>query len=422
MKVLYDISVLGFGHFMPRARTGVFRVVEHTAFGLVESEECEVEFCASEGNYSHCIKYLQDSDLLAPYRETLPRNLMVRYGELVNRLPGGGTSESPIFALKRALGMLPYFAKKIVSPLANIDWSRINIYHAPFFPIPRQVREYRYIKSFQTVYDLIPLLYPQFFKFNEDHLIKKVVVALQPEDYVIAISESTKNDLCNYQKTLDPDKVFVVPLAASEKFYRCSDPNVLDVVRGKYGIPSECDYFLSVSTLEPRKNIDQVIRSFSRLLHDGKLPDLYLVLTGAKGWDYDKIFAEIANAPEIKDKIILTGYVPDEDLAPLYSGALAFVYPSFYEGFGLPPLEAMQCGAPVITSNTSSLPEVVGDAGIMVSPTDGDALAAAMRRLCSDEALRRDLSARGLERAGHFTWASCIEQTVKAYHTAMEES
>jgi glycosyltransferase involved in cell wall biosynthesis len=154
------------------------------------------------------------------------------------------------------------------------------------------------------------------------------------------------------------------------------------------------------------------------MVQQENLPDLSLVLVGTKGWNYEKIFEEILAKPEIRDRIIVTGYADDEDLAAIYSGASVFVYPSFYEGFGLPPLEAMQCGVPVITSNTSSLPEVVGDAGIMVTPADADALCQAMLKICSDQALHQSLSVKALQRAQQFSWNACLEKTIGAYRLA----
>ena len=148
---------------------------------------------------------------------------------------------------------------------------------------------------------------------------------------------------------------------------------------------------------------------------------LNLVLVGTKGWDFDRIFKEIEGAKELSGRIITTGFVPDGDLAPLYSAAMMFVYPSLYEGFGLPPLEAMQCGVPVVTSNTSSLPEVVGDAGIMVSPKDGEALSQAMLDLYRDGKKRTALSAQGLLRSKLFSWKKCADQTVEAYRRAIQQ-
>ena len=192
----------------------------------------------------------------------------------------------------------------------------------------------------------------------------------------------------------------------------------MDAVQLKYGIPRG-PYILSLGTLEPRKNIVHLIRSFAQLVAQENLPDLSLVLAGAAGWDYGSIFEELTRYPQLKQRIIFTGYVADEDLSPLYSGALVFVYPSFYEGFGLPPLEAMQCGTPVITSNTSSLPEVVGGAGIMLNPSDHEGLCQQMLAIYRSSALREELSARSLEQARKFSWTACARQTAAAYRRAL---
>ena len=171
--------------------------------------------------------------------------------------------------------------------------------------------------------------------------------------------------------------------------------------------------------MEPRKNIDHTVRCFARIVKEQHISDLNLVLVGTKGWDFDKIFTEMMKHNSVRDRVIVTGYVADEDLAAIYSGAQMFVYPSLYEGFGLPPLEAMQCGVPVITSNTSSLPEVVGEAGIMVNPQDSDVLCQAMTDIYRKPALRNELATRALARAKQFSWASCAQQTVRAYETVL---
>ncbi len=293
-----------------------------------------------------------------------------------------------------------------------------DIYHSPFYPIPNYINLSR-LKVFQTIYDLIPIMHPEFFAFNENHLILKIVNELNRDTFVICISESTKNDLCNLSKKLDINKIFVIPLAASEKFYQCTDNSKITLIRNRYGIPPDIKYLLSISTLEPRKNIEQTIKAFIEILKQKNIHDLYLVLTGTKGWNYERIFATIENSKEFKEKIILTGYVPDDELAPLYSGALAFVYPSFYEGFGLPPLEAMQCGTPVITSNTSSLPEVVDNAGIMVDPIDLDALCQALLDVYTKQDLRESMSRRSLARAKLFSWEKHTQGVISAYKAAL---
>ena len=215
---------------------------------------------------------------------------------------------------------------------------------------------------------------------------------------------------------LDESQIFVAPLAASDTlFYPVLEQDIIGYTLQKYDIPSNQPYFLSISTLEPRKNIDTIIKSFSELVLQEKIQDVNLVLVGTKGWDFDKIFEIIAVSPQIKNRIIFTGYVPDEDLAALYSGALCFVYMSLCEGFGLPPLEAMQCGTPVICSDTTSLPEVMGDAGILVNPTDWVAISQAMLNVYQNQPLRIELNQKSLQRASHFSWQKFADETWNVY-------
>jgi glycosyltransferase involved in cell wall biosynthesis len=184
-------------------------------------------------------------------------------------------------------------------------------------------------------------------------------------------------------------------------------------VKARYVNPAG-EYLLSICTLEPRKNLVHLLRCFHRLLQE-KPAALRLVLVGPTGWKTDPVFALLQEHPDLRARVVLAGYVPDADLAALYSGARGFVYPSLYEGFGLPVLEAMQCGTPVITSDSSSLPEVVGDTSLLVPPTDADALSDALLRLVTDDGLVADLGRRGLERSALFSWDRTAEETVRAY-------
>ena len=247
--------------------------------------------------------------------------------------------------------------------------------------------------------------------------MKQILESINKETWVICISHSTKNDLLEYKNDIDPEKIIVTHLAASENFYRCVDRGKIASVRRKYKIP-EGNYVLSLCTLEPRKNLDTLVKAFAQLVQQEGISDLSLVLAGGKGWDFEQIFQAIKESDHVKQKIFTTGFVPSEDLAPLYSGAMMFVYPSFYEGFGLPPLEAMQCGVPVITSNTSSLPEVVADAGIMVAPVDQDGLSEAMLKLYSCGELRNTLRQKALDHSRSFSWQKCASETAALYGRA----
>jgi glycosyltransferase involved in cell wall biosynthesis len=430
MKVLYDISVLGAGHHNKRARTGIFRVVQNVACSLVTSEKCSLTFCSTGAfrqlqaslDYLNTDAQLQDVPFVmtgtSQFSEILKKEVTV----LNHRINADCASLEKLYL--RPVRKTVFLAQKIIdqytekAPIQR-QLRQSDIFHTPFYPIPDEIKRMRKVKKFITVYDLIPLLFPQFFEFNEDHLLKEVVRGITADTYTLAISHATKNDLCNYSSTVDPDKVFVTHLAASDLFYPCQDTDQINAVKLKYGIPTATPYVLSLSTLEPRKNIDQTIRCFARLVQQEQIQDLNLVLVGTKGWDYSKIFEEIAKYGNLHDRIIITGFVDDVDLAALYSGAQMFVYPSFYEGFGLPPLEAMQCGVPVITSNTSSLPEVVGDAGFMVAPTDQDALCQHMLELYRNTDLRQTMAQKSIAQASRFSWETCAKQTIAAYKTAL---
>lgn len=427
MKVLYDINVLGIGHSHPRGRTGVFRVVENIAHGLKESKACELSFCNGNRylyNIQNSLNYLSANPELAEVSSAI-RNWKLRQDlqQIESKLDTQVQESTfarriPLKVIRKLVYLTNREIDRFYQPIDSVTLSNSDIYHSPFEPIPDQVKKSKSLHKFLSVMDLIPIIRPEFFKSHENTPVKNAIDGLEPTSWVLCISQCTKDDLCNYSKSIDPSRVFVTHLAASELFYQCTSPQEIELVRSKYHIPN-VPYILSLSTLEPRKNIDHLIRCFSALVQQEKVPDLHLVLVGTKGWNYDAIFSEITSHPTLGERVIVTGYVADEDLAALYSGALAFAYPSFYEGFGLPPLEAMQCGVPVITSNTSSLPEVVGDAGIMLDPTDADGLCHTLLRLYNDSALRKSMSKKSLEQAKKFSWQRCTQETIATYKVAL---
>lgn len=422
MQVIYDISVLGQGFYIHRGRTGIFRVIENLAQELVKAKAV-TSFSASHnvGRYFECLDYLQSNNKLEGVPLLKPgigEGLLKVFQSQHKQIYSGSPSALNVKIMGRLLNnriAFKIFMRSIMDPAAL---AKAEIYHSPFYPFPEQIKRNHKLKKVLTIYDLIPVLYPQFFQLQEDSLIHNILRSVDNETWITCISHATKNDLCNYLPWLDPSKVIVTHLAASDFFYQCQNQAMIENVRTKFGIP-EGQYILGLSTLEPRKNIIQTIRCFARLVKEEGAKDLSLVLAGTKGWDFDGIFNEIAASPEVRERIIMTGYVPDEDLAPLYSGAMMFVYPSFYEGFGLPPLEAMQCGVPVITSNTSSLPEVVGGAGVMVDPQNADELCQAMLKIYNSAEVRKKMSIDSLAQAKKFSWKRCAEQTIDAYKAAI---
>ncbi len=228
---------------------------------------------------------------------------------------------------------------------------------------------------------------------------------------IIADSQATRDDLIHFYHT-PADKIVVAYPAGVEDYAPVVDPQTLDRIRERYHTGR--DYFLYVGTLQPRKNLETLIRAFSRLVAQGSLPtSVKLVLVGKRGWYYESL-AELVRATALEERIVFTGYAPAKDLPALLSGAIAYVLPSWYEGFGLPVLEAMACQTPVICSNVSSLPEVAGDAALLFDPHSIEELAGMMRRLYKDEALRRELVRRGSGQVSRFSWRQCARQVLDA--------
>lgn len=236
---------------------------------------------------------------------------------------------------------------------------------------------------------------------------------------IITVSEYSKRDIVETYG-IPAEKIAVTHEAAPAHFQPVISENELQRARQTYGIEGE--YVLSVGSIQPRKNLTRLIAAYSRLRTkrtEGKLPKL--VLVGKQAWLYGETLKAIKDFG-LSDSVILTGYVPESDLPALYSGALCFIYPSYFEGFGLPPLEAMKCGAAVIVGNRTSLPEVVGNAAVMVDPFDIDALAFAIEKLIDDSDFRSRLRVQGLERSKKFSWHSTARKTLAVYKQAASAS
>lgn len=426
LRVHYDISILGYAHvYGSTGKTGIHRVVEELALRLAASPQCALSF-SSLHCHQEAQRYLADSGqwkgsrpALAPDKPRLRTTLKQIGAQINDHRPRHSV---PFRLARKALHWLYGFPNGTDYPDYPVgDLRKADVFHSPSVGLPPGLTSRRGLACFQTVYDLIPVLFDDVVAPHQRQHMAATLRALAGRNWALAISQSTKNDLCSYTG-IDPARVFVTPLAADrDKFYPCTDPARLNAVRVRYAVPPG-PYLLSVCTLEPRKNLDTLIRCFARIASEPGMEDYSLVLTGNVGWKDEKIYRTLAQTDKLKGKVIVTGYVADEDLAPLYSGAAAFVYPSLYEGFGLPPLEAMQCGTPTLTSNTSSLPEVVGNAGIMVNPHDEDALCQGMLDLCLDDGLRAEFAARALAQAAQFSWEKCVALTLDAYAAARANS
>lgn len=284
-------------------------------------------------------------------------------------------------------------------------FASIDIFHATDNVLPRLSR----VKSVFALQDLTHRLYPDTHKpLNRWFLTFMMPRFLRAADAVIAISECTKRDAVRLYG-LDEAKIRVIHAGVNPRFCKASAEMVSGIL-DKYSLPRS--FILFVGTIEPRKNLTLLLEGYHALKNQGT--SCRLVIVGKKGWLYEGFFRRLRELG-LEDEVIFPGFVPDEDLPALYSAADLFVFPSLYEGFGLPVLEAMACGAPVITSNTSSLPEVAGEAGILIDPNDVGGLVKAMRHVLDDEALRAEMRAQGLKQAGNFTWEETARRTAQVY-------
>ena len=299
--------------------------------------------------------------------------------------------------------------KKILSLFRN-NFPATDIAFSPALVFPSNVKS---ANKYTVLYDTIPLLVSDYFKDKNMGWYSDLIKSLNNKDKYFAISQSAKDDFIKYIPQLSNEQITVTHLAASDNFYLVTDKQKISQVRQKYNIPTDKRYIFSLCTLEPRKNLIRAVKTFITFIKKNKIDDLVFVLGGGHWEEFiGKIEQEISDLGKYKDKIIRAGYVADEDLSPLYSGAEWFVYTSQYEGFGLPPLEAMQCGCPVITSNNSSLPEVVGDAGIMIDYNSDEQHIKAYEDYYFDEDKRKNFSLKGLERAKQFSWQKCANHMI----------
>jgi len=288
-----------------------------------------------------------------------------------------------------------------------------TIFHSPFI----NLLIFNRIKNILTVPDLSFFVYPENFVLPKSLYLRTISqISLKKATKIITISKNTKTDIIKYLN-IPEKKIKVIYPAVRPFFHPISDTITLENIGKKYQINNK-KIILYVGTLEPRKNIPVLIKSFCVLKKKFKI-EHSLVLVGAKGWKYEEIFS-LKETVGCND-IIFTGFVQEEDLPGIYNLADVFVYPSLYEGFGLPVLEAMACGTPVITSNTSSLPEVVGDAGILVDPSNIEELTDAIFRVISNLSLKEEMRKKATEQAKKFSIEKMAKETISIYKEIFDE-
>lgn len=350
------------------------------------------------------------------------RNLLDNLAKIDSR------NEYILFCYQQSKGLIPvadnFIFRPVTQPVfsmsSQLSWARdvsraeLSIFHSPSYVVPLLFSQ----NSVVTMHDLIPLLFPDNLQTKAAQIsyISMIRLAVKRSSRIIAVSEHTKSDLVQHLGV--PEEKLTTIYEAAEGNYRViNDTEKIEQALRHYGVKKP--YFLWVGNYKPHKNVVRLIEAFSKLQKKEKLDDLSLVLVGPR----DKRFPE---APKLisklgmEDRIRQTGFVLEEDLVCLYSAATAFVLPSLYEGFGLTVLEAMACGTPVICSNSSSLPEVAGEAACFIDPNDSESITIAMKRILDDSMLSEALSKKGLKQAGKFSWMKTAQQTLAVYERVAE--
>jgi glycosyltransferase involved in cell wall biosynthesis len=319
-----------------------------------------------------------------------------------------------------ALGLPGNFAVRssflpTINPRLRIPWeqflaplllrtSKASLYHGMLNVVPFACP----VPSVVTVHDLAFIRFPHTFRaYNRTYLDFATRISVKRASHVLTVSEYIKHEVVHLLG-VPPERVTVTYNAAREHF-RPPDQQILARFRQSKDLPDQ--FVLYVGTLEPRKNLTTLLDAYATVARQHKAP---LIVGGGKGWLYGPIFEQLERLG-LREQVRFVGYIEEEELPLWYAAATAFAFPSIYEGFGMPPLEAMACGTPVVVANSASLPEVVGDAGLLVNPHDSEALAAALLRLLNEAELRAELRERGLRQARAFTWQEAAQRTLEVY-------
>jgi glycosyltransferase involved in cell wall biosynthesis len=318
-----------------------------------------------------------------------------------------------------SLNFPPNFKKRIIR-VPSVIWHTIVTLDLLFLKPDVYLSVTSYIvpaiklftKSIVVIHDLV-----SFISINKHNKKAKILekifmkAACRRAKYIIAVSENTKKDLIKIFK-IKSDKIIVIPEAPDSCYRVIRDKKSIKDVLIKYNLPE--NFILSIGTLEPRKNIVKLIEAYYGLVASG-LTKYKLIIAGKKGWYYKEIFNKVKQL-KLENEIIFTGYFPNKDIPYLYNAARCFIYPSLYEGFGLPVLEAMACGCPVITSNTSSLPGVAGDAAVLIGPKNIGEITSALKKVLVDSLLRESMIQSGFKQAKKFSWENTAEEIKELFN------
>ncbi|WP_344938462.1 glycosyltransferase family 1 protein [Zhongshania borealis] len=407
MKINYDFSNMGRTLITGGGVNGITRVIDELSLAMWR-----------ESLQDSCIDLVFSSDFYPQARRTIEKYYLFKGGGV--ELNRDSALNEFIYYLFVNFKMPFHKGKKLGSILSYSDSvSPVDISLSPFLPVSKKRRDTSKL-VFNVIHDIISETSPKY--FTEDHVLSMRDVyrdIIRNTDYFFAVSSYTKFQLCEYFN-IHESRVFVTPLAISSSFYDVGDSMHYNDIRRKYGIGIGQKYILCIATIEPRKNIDTLLKSYISLESELARNGIKLVVCGSYGWEYSSTLELLRSSKILQENAIFTGYVLDEDIVAIYSGAMVFCYVPFEEGFGLPPLEAMAAGTAVICSKTSSLPEVVGDAAVLVDPLSVDDVSSAILSLVNDDDYRSSLVLRGLVQSRKFSWQATAREMFDVFRNKIE--
>lgn len=417
-KILFDATVLVDGNDMREERRGIYFVARNLLQEMCRRDDVEIVLYAS----GYKIAGLAEVNKMLGLNLALFRKKPVFanfFHQMVTfcRKKRMANFQKPLIRKMFALGIL------LLSTISGLYFlikdfcyrhSECAIFFSPRTAAPWYIRKNKNVTTHVVLHDLIPYVLPEYAGQRSVGWFGYLIRHLNKNDFYFAISESTKRDFCNFSSQIDDSHVSVVSWAADERYKQYGLQKKAGLLKEIVKLAPEKKYVFSLCSLEPRKNLVRIVRTFIKFVEKNLIDDMILVVGGGEWLDVKEyLVRELRLEQPIEKYMIHIGYVKDSDLPELYSDAEWFVYTSQYEGFGLPPLEAMQCGCPIITSNNSSLPEVVGDAGIKIDWDSDEQHVEAYEKYYFNEELRKENSRKGLERAKLFSWKKTVDEMVE---------
>lgn len=408
INVLYDATVVCNILKKNSSRSGIFFVAYNVLLEFLKREEFNIYLYADDGGkLEYLIKNYQEFSNCKIYKYSNIQYFYnyVSYKKIDSKL------NSRNFLVKNFWNILAFFLRCFdkIQKRYFVKIKDIDVYFSPMKAVPKFLERNKLIKKYVILHDAIPLIND--YRNNVFHKwYYNLINSINSCDKYFANSISTKQDFIEYVPKINSENIIVIPLSTGKEYVKIGDIDYINQVKSKYGIPLDKKYIFSLCNLDPRKNLIFSIKNFLRFVEKNNLDNFIFVLGGSYFKDFENILNEnIENLGEKKDKILKIGYVDDEDMSALYSGAEMFLFPSLYEGFGIPVLEAMKCGLPVICSNTTSLPEVIGDCGIKINPYSDSEMLSAMEKMYFDRDFREKCIIKGIERSKLFTWEKCVD-------------